>query len=291
MHAEYGDPAREARAAGAGLMLTPELALCGYPPEDLLLRPDFYRACTRELASLAREIRGIEVVVGHPQLDGDKHFNAASLLRDGAVVAATYRKHRLPNYEVFDEERYFDAGSEPCVVEVQGVRIGLNICADVGGGGRCRRGAAPRRRIAGRPQCFALPHRQAGTALRGVARSHRGYRHTRDLHQYGGRAGRTGVRRRLVCAESCGRSGVSGALVRREHRLSELCRRRFVRGIGGIARFAGSGGLRRVVARRTRLSGKNRFPGAIVGLSGGIDSALPCALPSMPWARTRCGRS
>ncbi|HWS13154.1 MAG TPA: nitrilase-related carbon-nitrogen hydrolase, partial [Rhodocyclaceae bacterium] len=124
------EAAERARAAGAQLMVTPELALCGYPPEDLLLRPDFYRACARELNALAGRVHGIAVVVGHPEEIGERRYNAASVIQDG-VIAATYRKHRLPNYEVFDEERYFDSGSKPCVVSVGGVRCGINICADV----------------------------------------------------------------------------------------------------------------------------------------------------------------
>ncbi len=111
------DFAARARAAGAQLMVTPELALCGYPPEDLLLRPDFYRACARTLVDLAARIEGIAVIVGHPEAHQGDYYNAASLLQGGKAVA-TYRKHRLPNYEVFDEQRYFSAGSEPCVVEV-----------------------------------------------------------------------------------------------------------------------------------------------------------------------------
>ena len=90
---EFAD---RARAAGAHLVVTPELALCGYPPEDLLLRPDFYRASARTLAELAARLSGIAVVVGHPEEHKGDYYNAASLLQDGRVVA-TYRKHRLPN--------------------------------------------------------------------------------------------------------------------------------------------------------------------------------------------------
>ena len=118
-----------ARNAGADVLLTPELALSGYPPEDLLMRDDFYRACAAELAGLAK-LAALPLIVGHPLEAEGEHFNAASLISDGKVLA-TYRKHRLPNYEVFDEERYFAAGREPCVVELNGVRCGLAICADV----------------------------------------------------------------------------------------------------------------------------------------------------------------
>ena len=96
---------------------------------DLLLRPDFYRACARELSALAAAAP-LPMVVGHPEAWGSRHYNAATLLEGGAVCA-TYRKQRLPNTEVFDEERYFDTGDAPGIVEVKGVRIGLAICEDV----------------------------------------------------------------------------------------------------------------------------------------------------------------
>ena len=131
--ARIAEWATRAQAAGADLLLTPELSLCGYPPEDLLLRPDFYRACERELEALAAfttRVPGIAILVGHPEAANGRRYNAASLLENGRRVA-TYRKQLLPNYEVFDEERYFDAGSASCVVTVKGVRCGINICADI----------------------------------------------------------------------------------------------------------------------------------------------------------------
>ena len=126
------DFAARARAQGADLMVTPELALCGYPPEDLLLRGDFFRSCDVALERLAAKVAGITVVVGHPrQVDG-KRYNAASVIQNGRV-AATYHKHALPNYTVFDEERYFDSDDRPCVFRAGGVNFGVNICEDTWG--------------------------------------------------------------------------------------------------------------------------------------------------------------
>jgi NAD+ synthase (glutamine-hydrolysing) len=122
--------AEQAKQRGARLLLTPELSLCGYPPEDLLLRHGFYQACDTALSDLAQKVSGIGVIVGHPYEREGKRYNAASLLRDGQVVA-TYFKHFLPNYAVFDEERYFERGLAPCVFELDGIRFGINICADV----------------------------------------------------------------------------------------------------------------------------------------------------------------
>lgn len=122
--------AAQAKARGAHVLLTPELALCGYPPEDLLLRPDFYRANNRALDDLASRLDGIAVIVGHPEEHDGTCHNAATVIENGQRTA-TYRKMRLPNYEVFDEKRYFEPGTEPCVVTLNGVRCGINICADI----------------------------------------------------------------------------------------------------------------------------------------------------------------
>ncbi|WP_411834156.1 NAD+ synthase [Pseudoxanthomonas mexicana] len=117
---------------GADLVLFPELALCGYPPEDLLLRPRFLADCEIALGEIAATTHGIVAVVGWPQSAGSVVYNAASVLRDGAVEA-TYRKRELPNYAVFDERRYFDADPDggACVFEIGGVRVGLVICEDL----------------------------------------------------------------------------------------------------------------------------------------------------------------
>jgi NAD+ synthase (glutamine-hydrolysing) len=128
--AKISQYAEQARLQGVQLLLTPELSLCGYPPEDLLLRDGFYQACAQELHDLAGKTTGIAVVVGHPHESGGKRYNAASLLQDGKI-STTYLKHELPNYSVFDEERYFDHGAEPCVFEIAGIRFALNICADI----------------------------------------------------------------------------------------------------------------------------------------------------------------
>ena len=114
----------------ADVVLFPELAISGYPPEDLLLRPDLLSACEAALARIAAATHGIVAVVGHPESAGAVVFNAASVLRDGAV-ALTYRKRELPNYAVFDERRYFAPGDAACVFEVDGVSLGLVICEDL----------------------------------------------------------------------------------------------------------------------------------------------------------------
>jgi NAD+ synthetase len=125
--AEYCD---RARYEGAALVVTPELALAGYSPEDLLLRRGFLAASDAALMELTQKVRGVTLVVGHPTREGDRCFNSASVICDGEIIAS-YHKHHLPNYTVFDEERYFASGEEPCVFESAGTRIGINICADI----------------------------------------------------------------------------------------------------------------------------------------------------------------
>ena len=100
----------EARAAGARLLVFPELALTGYPPEDLLLRPGFMRQVHEQVEALTAQVSGIDVVLGHPWLEDGKRYNSASWLRDGRLLGR-YHKHLLPNYAVFDEARYFTAGT------------------------------------------------------------------------------------------------------------------------------------------------------------------------------------
>ena len=117
---------------GADIVLFPELALSGYPPEDLLYRPSFLRDCEVALNDIAANVQGIVAVVGWPQAAGAVVYNAASVLRDGGIEQ-TYRKRELPNYAVFDERRYFDVDPDrdDCVFEVDGTQVGLVICEDL----------------------------------------------------------------------------------------------------------------------------------------------------------------
>jgi NAD+ synthetase len=117
---------------GADLVLFPELALSGYPPEDLLLRPSFLADCEAAIQRIARAATGIVAIVGWPQSAGAVVYNAASVLRDGQV-AQTYRKRELPNYAVFDERRYFevDPDRDNCVFAVKDAQVGLVICEDL----------------------------------------------------------------------------------------------------------------------------------------------------------------
>ena len=275
--AKISDAARRAKASGASLLLTTELALSGYPPEDLLLRDDFFHACDKLFQRLVAELAGITVVLGHPHQISGKRYNAASVIRDGKVIA-TYLKRTLPNYTVFDEERYFDSGDSPCVFEHEGVRVGINICADVW--------EEPAARAA----------RDAGAQLLLVLNASP-YHINKQLTRYEvvrERIGKTGMA--VIYANQVGGQdelvfdGASfavdghGELTHQFPAFKEVV---------ALIEVAGGVPLKGQIAAVTTLEedvysaltmgvrdylGKNGFPGALLGLSGGIDSALTLAV-------------
>jgi len=271
------DAARRAKADGASLLLTTELALSGYPPEDLLLRDDFFRACDEEFRRMVLEVSGITVVLGHPHQVGSKRYNAASVIRDGKVVA-TYLKRTLPNYTVFDEERYFDSGDMPCVFEHEGVHIGINICADV-----WEEPAAKAAREAGAQLLFVL-----NASPYHINKQLTRYEVVRE------RVGKTGMP--VIYANQVGGQdelvfdGASFAVDGRGELTHQLPAFKeavaLVEVVGGIpvkSEVAPTVTLEQDVYSALTLGvrdylGKNGFPGALLGLSGGIDSALTLAV-------------
>jgi NAD+ synthase (glutamine-hydrolysing) len=128
--ARIRDGVDRAREAAADLVLFGELALTGYPPEDLLLREHFLADAQTALAELAGDTHGVVAIVGFPELADGRVYNAAAVLADGAIQAI-YRKVHLPNYGVFDERRYFQPGVAGATVEVGGQRIGVTVCEDI----------------------------------------------------------------------------------------------------------------------------------------------------------------
>jgi len=115
---------------GADLVVFPELTITGYPPEDLLHRRTFVKLVQKSLYRICQEVSGIDVVLGYPEQGEDGLYNVAAWVRDGEIVGS-YRKHYLPNYSVFDEKRYFLAGTDPLVVNIKGIPVGVTICEDV----------------------------------------------------------------------------------------------------------------------------------------------------------------
>lgn len=120
--------AKQTLAADA--IVFPELSITAYPPEDLLLRPDFLEAVTAGMTEIVTQVNGIDLIIGYPEVADGKLFNSVAVWRDGEK-RANYRKHALPNYGVFDEQRYFSSSDQVCVFELKGSRIGLTICEDI----------------------------------------------------------------------------------------------------------------------------------------------------------------
>jgi len=290
---EYG---RRAHAQGARLLLTPELSLCGYPPEDLLLRPAFMEACAASLRLIAEELaacEGLHVVVGHPhQMDdgGDlrskslsvpRRFNAASVLAGGQVLH-TYCKRELPNYQVFDERRYFisgrDAGQAAVVFEIDGLRFGLTICEDAwfeeparaaraaGAQVLCVLNASPFHlgKVAEREQRMAQRARDVGLPLL--------YAHLvggQDEVVFDGAS---------FALDAQGRVVARAPMFEEDLTLIELGADACPRGqVVPLPELEAQCWAALVTGVRDYI-GKNGFPGAIIGLSGGIDSALVLAV-------------
>jgi NAD+ synthetase len=295
--------ATRAKAAGAQVLLTPELSLCGYPPEDLLLREGFFRDCALALEELAAALPGIMVIVGHPQLAEGRRYNAASILQNGRI-AATYRKRNLPNYTVFDEDRYFEPGSEPVVFEVNGLRLGINICEDLWGeqgpveaGASAARGGADAGRLshAWRAEAPRLA-RAAGAEVLLVlnASPYHTHQHASRLAVARNRARENGLA--IVYANLVGGQdelvfdGASFVLDARGETTHQLPY--FEEALGYVDIVDGvpqpgnraedlslEAGVYRALCLGVRdYLGKNGFPGAILGLSGGVDSALTLAI-------------
>lgn len=126
------DAANQAKVEhDADLVVFPEMSLVGYPPEDLLLRHGLYPQIQKALTRLTNEVKDVAIVVGYPMIDAlGERFNMAAWIEDG-LIQASYMKQHLPNYNVFDEQRYFSAGKKPCVVDFKGVQFGLVICEDI----------------------------------------------------------------------------------------------------------------------------------------------------------------
>lgn len=265
----------------ADLIVFPELTLTGYPPEDLLLRPELLRRVEAGLKTLKQNIRGIAVVVGHPSGQADELYNAASVIIDGEC-RANYYKQYLPNYSVFDEKRYFVKGDRPTVFEYKGVQFGLTICEDIwftapasqaadeGAEVLLNLNASPYRQgkchsrevevaqrvaetglaivyvnlVGGQDELvfdggsFALSHNGQKVALAPVWQS--------ALHPV------------QIAKERTGKVTVTGELTAKPEELAMIYQ-----------------GL--VVGLRDYIK-KNHFPSVVIGLSGGIDSALTLAL-------------
>ena len=267
----------EAERAGARLVVTPELSLCGYPPEDLVLRPAFLDACASELAALAAGVRRTPVIVGFPERSGGHCHNALAVLKAGRV-AEVYRKQQLPNYTVFDEERYFEPGHAPCVIDVEGTPVGLLICEDGWYPGPSLQAQAAGARVI--VVINGSPYHMRQQAARVDQVSARA-RETGLPFVY---VNRVGGQDELVFDGASFVMAASGEVVQQMPAWHEtLALATLTDGVPKPVRGSLDTRLEYHVYEALVMGvrdyvGKNRFPGVLLGLSGGVDSALVLAV-------------
>jgi len=273
-----------ARAARDGqkadLLIFPELTLTGYPPEDLLLRPELTERTQAALAQIAAETRGITLILGYPKAALGGLFNVAGLVNDGRIIAE-YAKQLLPNYGIFDEKRYFQPGNGPGILEFKGIHIALTVCEDIWEEGPTRQAAAAGAELlininASPYHLDKAPEREAVIKLR--AREHRFPIIYANL---------VGGQDELVFD---GGSFVVDAAGNLTHRAPYFEAASLVVDVELTPRPRPLPGAvapvpeREEAIYRTLVLGvqdyvrKNGFEGAVLGLSGGIDSALTLAV-------------
>ncbi|HQS60871.1 MAG TPA: NAD+ synthase [Polynucleobacter sp.] len=273
--------AAEAFKKGASIVLTPELSLTGYPPEDLLLRPAFIEAAEAELKRLTLELKqfpGLVVIVGHPQQTSVGLQNYASVLRDGQVIAG-YAKQELPNHEVFDEVRYFVAGNQACVFENAGIQYGLILCEDA-----WHAGPAKQAHDAGAQVLLVLnasPYHLHKEALRievlrkqiAISKMPLIYVNAvggQDELVFDGGSFALNSQGQVVMAMPQFDIGLGFVSLNAEGELEQ--------GLIAPPQSIEAQAYQALVLGVRDYVQKNRFPGVIIGLSGGVDSALVLAI-------------
>ena len=264
----------------ADLVVFPELTLTGYPPEDLLLRPGFHDRVAHALEQVVAEVSGIAALVGFPYCEDGRVYNACALIRDRKIVAR-YCKQHLPNYGVFDEKRYFVEGDSPCVIDVAGVPMGLTICEDIWVPGPAAQAAAAGAKII--LNINASPFHQG----KGDERERLLAERSRETGLPIVYVNLMGGQDELVFDGNSLVSSGDGRVVLRAPSFQE--------GSYPVEFSAGDGveplpgvlspesdpvedTYTAIVTGIRDYVHKNRFEGAVVGLSGGIDSALTLAL-------------
>lgn len=276
------DAAAESRdRLQAQLVVFPELALSGYTPEDLLFRADFRRELEAGVAALCAGIRGIHAVVGYPLYEDGHIYNVGGVIGDGKVQAV-YRKSELPNYGVFDEKRYFTAGEGATLIDVAGFAVGLNVCEDVWHAAPARRAAEAGAQIIVVPN--ASPY-NIGKQLEREAELRRRVQETGVPMVY---VNHVGGQDDLVFDGGSLVVNADGNVAVRAPGFEEglypvdfLLEGSHARALPGPVHVDASeedSVYRALVLGLKDYVTKNRFKGALLGLSGGIDSALTLAL-------------
>ncbi len=266
---------------GADVVIFPELALTGYPPDDLLLREDFIRSAEAGVERLRETVHGITLIVGAPRITDHGLENAAFVIRDG-TIEGVYAKHHLPTYGVFDDRRYFEPGDAPCVVPVGGCRVGVTICEDAWRAGPIERAAAAGADIVVNINASPFDHYK-WAAREAVLRERIGESGLPIVY-----CNMSGGQDEVVYdGSSCAFDG-NGQLQMRAPRFDTgLFLVDLVRGDEGWQPEEGpidedlsdeAVGYDALVTGVRDYVHKNGFPGVLIGLSGGMDSALTACI-------------
>ena len=265
----------------ADLVVFPELSICGYPPEDLLFHAGLRHAVERSLEEIRAAVKGIAVLVGFPEYQGDDIFNSCAVIADGEYLCH-YRKRCLPNYAVFDEQRYFTAGKSASVFTLNGIRIGLNICEDI-----WRQAPISATRAAGAEVIVAIngsPYQTRSQENReGAAAARVGESNVPIVY-----LNMVGGQDELVFDGGSFAMSADGEIRFRAPPFEEGMHRLVLSATGsGVEPEQGEvaetlpleASVYRALVTGTRdYVRKHGFPGVVIGLSGGIDSALVAAV-------------
>ena len=276
------DTAAEARdRLKADLVLFPELALSGYPPEDLLFHKGMKRQVAAAMERVRSEVKGVTVMVGYPDYADEVIYNAAALLRDGELLA-NYHKQELPNYSVFDEKRYFKPGQESRVVELNGIRVGLLICEDIWEAkpARAARDAGAQLLVVINGSPYSLKYQRRREDIVRARIKDTGLPVV-YVNQLGGQD-------ELIFDGGSFAMNAAGEVVQRAAPFKEQLYAVDIDLIDGKAVPRGghvepelseeASVYNALVLGVRDYVGKHRFPGIVLGLSGGIDSALTLAI-------------
>lgn len=262
----------------ANVVVFPELTLTGYPPEDLLLRKGLYDIVEQSFSRIVDGVAGIDVVLGYPVAELGRHYNAAGLIRDGRITSV-YFKQALPNYAVFDEKRYFSEGGDACIVDIAGIRFALTICEDVW------EPEPIQRAIDAGAQAIlnlnASPYHLHKCKLRQQQVADQASRHRVPILY----VNLVGGQDELVFDGNSFATNADGEVVQRLPAFTETL---------SVCEFSKDGTIipgnveqelsdeesvyRALVLGVQDYVNKNRFQGVVVGLSGGVDSALTLAI-------------
>ena len=266
----------------ADLIIFPELSLTGYPPEDLLLRSAFISECEQALRELTANVRGIHCLIGHPVAEGKHLYNSCSLVYDGRILATAAKCH-LPNYGVFDEKRYFKSKNQSCIVDIKGVRTGILICEDIWSAGPMEKTALAGAQVVLVPNASPFVKDKHEQRLNVLAKH--AIKHQLPIvyvNNVGGQDELVFDGGSMIMSATGQMSHFCGFFNEQLMPAEIYCDHPHTQILPPEKNLPVADEMERVyqalVTGTRDYIEKNKFPGVLIGLSGGIDSALTAAI-------------